>query len=263
MEDIRVVEEIVEVDGKKMKKIKKYVKKHVQEFVPKGIAERQNLAPFGIPKVGEPARFDKNPCFFEVHGRGKQIKVKVDTQLRINQQLREIDKQIEGDQVKIKELEEDKEMDFAQNFYRDRDINDQAVVRISNIPDAMTIADIRAIFSKYGRIIMLTMPKPTPTTEDQIRNQKRAEKRMKKQAKRFAKGRKEVVKEVKEEEEKETKKEEVKEEKKETERTHRGFAYVYYEESQSSNQAIINENDCPHYSQIISVKKARPRPRNN
>jgi RNA recognition motif-containing protein len=256
LSSVRTVEEIVEVDGKKMKKIKKYGKKLVKEYIPKGLIARKKMAPFGLDKPGEPARPDKNPVFFEIHGKGKQIKVKVDTLPRINQQLKDIDRAIEGEKVRIKELDDQGEFDFSHNFQARENCNENAVVRVSNIPDLMSNHEVRALFSKYGYIIMMTMPKPVAQSEEQKRNQKRAEKRQKKQEKKMKHilGKKDPDK-VKEEESKK-----VAEREAEAERTHRGFAYVYFKEPEAAAQAIKEVNDQPFYSQIISVKKARPRP---
>ena len=257
-DNVRIVEEIVEVDGKKMKKIKKYERKLVKEYISKGILARQKVAPFGVDKSKEGSRLDKNPVFFEVHGKGKQIKVKVDTMQKMNMAVQDIDRAIEDERVRIRELEDEQtEIEFSQNFRAERGVDDNAVVRVSNIPDMMTNFEVRELFQNYGRIVMMTMPKPTPISEEQKRNQKRAEKRMKRQEKKMRSitGKKELKKEEKEE----TKKDVAKEA--EAERTHRGFAYVYFAEPESAEAAIKELNDQAYYSQIISVKKARPRQR--
>ncbi len=251
----KVVEEVVEVNGKKMKKVKIYERKLVKEYIPKGVIARQKLTPFNVEKTGEASRLDKNPVFFEVHGKGKQIKVKVDTLPRINQQLQEIERAIEDEKVRIRELDEAPEIEFGRGYQGDRGFSEDAVVRVSNIPDVMTNQEIRSLFSKYGRIVMMTMPRPLQVTEEQKRIQKRMEKRAKKMAKKMAAQGKPKEKEEKEE----VKKEEGKTP--EAEATHRGFAYIYYADPQAAAQAIKEINDKAYYSQIITVKKAQPRPR--
>ncbi|MDR3547928.1 MAG: RNA-binding protein [Candidatus Pacebacteria bacterium] len=249
--DTRIVEEIVDVDGSKMKKLKKYEQKLVKEYIPKGVLARQKLQPFNVEKGGEASRLDKNPVFFEIHGKGKQIKVKVDTSRKINQELKEIERAIEGEKVRIRELDEEQnEVEFGRRYQVDRTVDENAVVRVSNIPDSMSNYEIRNLFSQYGKIIMLTMPKPVAVTDEQKKIQHRIEKRQRKHDKKM-KGlgfKAEVSEEVKKVEP-------------ETERTHRGFAYIYYEDPASAAQSIKELNDQAFYSQIISVKKARPRGR--
>jgi len=255
----KIFEEIVEIDGKKMKHIKTYEPKLVKEYIPKGVLARQKLQPFNVAKTGEASRLDKNPVFFEVHGKGKQIKVKVDTSVKINKELHDIDRAIEDEKMKMKELEEMPEMDFG-GYRGDRRFNENAAVRVSNIPFTMTNKEIREIFSKYGRIVMLTMPRPLAVTEEQKRNQKRQEKRAKKMAKKMAAGAKgKDAEKEKEKEEEEKKKEQQKAQ--EPEDTHRGFAFIYYENPDDAAAAIKSQNDKAYYSQIISVTKAKPRPR--
>eukprot|EP00831_Metopus_contortus_P042923 TRINITY_DN34479_c0_g1_i1.p1 TRINITY_DN34479_c0_g1~~TRINITY_DN34479_c0_g1_i1.p1 ORF type:complete len:283 (-),score=87.25 TRINITY_DN34479_c0_g1_i1:169-1017(-) len=254
---VREEEEIVIVDGKKMKKIKRFEARVVREFTPKGVLRRQGLKPFGLGDHVEGSRIDKNPCFFEVHGKGKQIKVKVDTLPRINQEMKELDQAIEGEKIRMKELDENgMELDFTGGQFRgDRDVNEDAVLRVSNIPDIMTNMEMRKLFSKYGRIMMMTMPKPIPISEEQKRNQRRFEKRNQKREKKMKQMG--LLEEKKEEEKAPL----ITSVRTEEEKNHRGFAYVYFYEPEAAAHAIAELHDKPFYSQVISVKKARPRRR--
>ena len=255
----KVVEELVEVEGQKMKRVKKYVLKLQKNLVPKGVINRSKLIPFGVQDAKEASRLDKNPVFFAIHGKGKQIKVRVDTLPKINQQLKDIEREIEGEKVRMRELDAEDEFGRFQDSYGRRELNENAAIRVSSIPDAMTVAEIREIFEKYGKIVRMAVPKPMPFSEEQKRAQKRAEKRTKRMLKRQSamRGDKKGDKKEKEKEKKVEEKKE--EEEKEKEKKHRGFAFIYYSSPEEAQNAIQKENDKPYYSQIIGVKKALPR----
>ncbi len=254
--EVKVVEEIVEVDGKKMRRLKKYVAKLEKVFVPKGVLNRSNIVPFGVDNPKEASRLDKNPAFFAIHGKGKQIKVKVDTLPKINMQLKDIEREIEGERVRIRELETEDDFGRLQDRYGRHDLNEDAAIRVSSIPDAMTVPEIKEIFSRYGKIVRMAVPRPIPITEEQKRAQKRAAKRDRRMQKRQQafRGEKEKKKDKKE-----AKTEIKKEEDKKEEKRHRGFAFIYYANTEDAEMAIKKENDKPYYSQIIGVKKAQPR----
>lgn len=251
-DNVKVVEDIIEVDGKKMKRIRKYEKKLVKQFTPKGVLERQKIQPYNTKEMGEASALDRNPVFFVVHGKSKQIKVKVNTLTNINQMMQEIDQKIQNTKMKMKELEEGPEIDFRDRRRFDRPINEDAVVRVSNIPNEMNVHQIRDIFSYYGRIIMMSMPRPFVISEEEKRFQKRRERLAQKIAKRMAKNNPQKEKEKPKEEEKQPPEE----------TTHRGYAFVYFENSDDAIKAIKEMNEQAYYNQIISVKKAKPRPRN-
>eukprot|EP00831_Metopus_contortus_P063480 TRINITY_DN5599_c0_g1_i2.p1 TRINITY_DN5599_c0_g1~~TRINITY_DN5599_c0_g1_i2.p1 ORF type:complete len:202 (-),score=56.65 TRINITY_DN5599_c0_g1_i2:50-655(-) len=189
-----------------------------------------------------------------IRDRYMGIKVKVETLPFINQELKDIDHAIDDEKGKIKDLDNtdmDYEFDSRNSYYSQIDQN--AGVRVSNIPDNMTVQEIRDIFRKYGHITRMSMPRPIPVSEDQIRAQRRAQKRQKKRDKKMEAIRKPSLKEEdqKEEEKKKAQSEEVK--------THRGFAFIYFEFPEQAHDAIKREHDKAYYSQIISVRKAMPR----
>eukprot|EP00826_Nyctotherus_ovalis_P051413 TRINITY_DN6420_c0_g1_i5.p1 TRINITY_DN6420_c0_g1~~TRINITY_DN6420_c0_g1_i5.p1 ORF type:complete len:295 (-),score=83.76 TRINITY_DN6420_c0_g1_i5:17-811(-) len=250
-DNVKVVEDIIEVDGKKMKRIRKYEKKLVKHFTPKGVLERQKIQPYNTKEMGEASALDKNPVFFVVHGKSKQIKVKVNTLANINQMMQEINQKIHREQIKMKELEEEPEIDFRDRRKFDKPINEDAVVRVGNIPNEMNVHQVRDLFSQYGKIIMMSMPRPFVLTEEEKRFQKRRERLAQKMAKKMAKNNPQKEKEAPKDEEKHPPEE----------TTHRGYAFVYYESYDSAVQAIKDMNEQAYYSQIISVKKAKPRPR--
>jgi len=249
---MKVVEDVIEVDEKKMKRIRKYEMKQVKRYTSKGVLERQNIKPFNTGDIGEASTLDRNPVFFAVHGKSKQIKVKVNTLAKINEQLKEIENEIRNKKMEIKELDTGPEIDFRDRSRFDRPINEDAVVRVSNIPNEMNVHQVKDMFSSYGKIIMMSMPKPFIVTEEEKRFQRRREKLAKKMAKRMAKntGDKNQTAEQPEEEKKPVE-----------EAIHRGYAYIYFEHAEHANQAIKEINERAFYNQIISVRKAKPRPR--
>lgn len=249
-DNVNVVEDVVEVDGKKMKRIRKFEKKLVKHYTPKGVIERRSIKPYGIEEMGESSTLDKNPVFFVIHGRSKQIKVKVNTLPRINEQLQEIDNEIQSNRMQIKELDEGPEIDFRERRRFERPINEDAVVRVSNIPNEMNAQEIREIFSNYGRLIMMSMPRPFVVTEEEKKFQKKRERLAKKRAKKLAKTNPEALKEIERQEEQKRPPEET---------THRGYAYIYFESTEDANQAIREMNEMAYCNQVISVKKAKPR----
>lgn len=249
-DNMNVVEDIVEVDGKKMKRIRKYEKKLVKHYTPKGVIERKSMKPFGIDGMGECSALDRNPVFFVVHGRSKQIKVKVNSLPIINQQLKEIDNEIQSKKMQIKELDEGPEIDFREGRRFERTITEDAVVRVSNIPNEINAQQIREMFSEYGKLIMMSMPRPFVITEEEKIFQKRRERLAKKRAKHLAKINPEALKEIERQEEQKRPPEET---------THRGYAYIYFEKAEDANKAIKEMNEMAYYNQVISVKKAKPR----
>jgi len=250
-DNIKVVEDVIEVDEKKMKRVRTYEMRKVKRYTPKGVLERQKITPFNVDEMGEASTLDRNPVFFEVHGKSKQIKVKVNTLTSINEQLKEIENEIKSKKVEIQELDTGPEIDSRDRNRFDKPINEDAVVRVSNIPNEMNIHQVRDMFSRHGKIIMMSMPKPFIITEEEKRFQRKREKFAKKMAKRMAKNNPDASQSAEQQEEKKAVEEAI----------HRGYAYIYFEHAEQANEAIKWLNERAFHNQIISVRKAKPRPR--
>lgn len=208
----------IEVEGVKKKKTLKCQKVKVYETINKDVEERKKIKPFNVDenKIKSATCISDRNHFFTIFERNQNKKKQMI--IEFDNEETKLDRDIKHEEDTIKKIQEDEESIDHYQIFLNR-INKEAVIKVTPIPDNYDLEDIRKIFSKFGNILVLNIPRNVPKSKDRQHLSKEEYNK----------------------------------------HPNKGIAFIYYDSSQSSEMAIKEENQQVHESLAWNVLKTVPR----